>query len=372
MAVPNVAPRSAASDLSGLLDSPEIAALIAELEALRWTGRKGYPVRALVGACLAKSLYALPTWTRVAALIAEHAALREACGAAPSVYALYRFAAKLRTHKPLLDACIDRVTAGLRAELPEYGLDIAIDASDMPAYANGQRFLSKNGPERERYSDPDASWGHRSAISTRKGGGFYGYKISAAVCARTDLPVAWEVRTARTHESAVASSLLDKVRALGFGPETVTLDKGYDVGPVYEACAAAGALPIIPLRKTPAVKQGKHRAPVCEHGTWTFAGADFPRKQTKWRCPTGECQPASTWIKADRLHPLVPRETKRWGDLYRGRGSVERAFGRLKNERGLAPLRVRGIERVALHADLCILATLASALARARAVPLAA
>jgi hypothetical protein len=40
--------------------------------------------------------------------------------------------------------------------------------------------------------------------------------------------------------------------------------------------------------------------------------------------------------------------------------------------RALTPLRVRGLERVALHADLCILATLASALARARAVPLAA
>ena len=80
-------------------------------------------------------------------------------------------------------------------------------------------------------------------------------------------------------------------------------------------------------------------------------------------------KPKSIWRKAFRLHPLIPRETKRWGDLYRGRGSVERAFGRLKHEHGLAPLRVRGRERVALHADLCILATLAQALARARAVP---
>jgi hypothetical protein len=120
------------------------------------------------------------------------------------------------------------------------------------------------------------------------------------------------------------------------------------------------------------VKRGEHGAPKCEHGTWTFAGADFKRQATKWRCPSGECAPASVWIKADRLHPLIPRETKRWGDLYRGRGAVERSFGRLKHEYGLGPLRVRGIERVQLHADLCILATLASALARARAVPLAA
>lgn len=374
MAVQTVALRrdGLAESVASLLDSPEIEALVAELDGLRWTGRKGYGTRALVGACLVKSVYAIPTWSRTAALIAEHVALRDALGDAPSVYACYRFAAKLRANRPALDACLTALAASLRAELPEYGRDVAIDASDLTAYANGQWFLSKGGPERERYSDPDASWGHRSAVSTRKGGGFYGFKIHAAVCARTDLPVAWRVETARTHESSLADDLLQRVRDLKFRPETATLDKGYDVAPVYAACETAGVLPVIPLRKTPAVKRGDHRAPECEHGAWTFAGADFKRKRTKWRCPTGECSPASRWIKSNRLHPLIPRESKRFGDLYRGRGSVERAFGRLKNEAGLAPLRVRGIERVALHADLCILATLASALARARSVPLAA
>ncbi len=51
---------------------------------------------------------------------------------------------------------------------------------------------------------------------------------------------------------------------------------------------------------------------------------------------------------------------------------MEREFGRLKHEWGLAPLRVRGLERVALHADFVMLARLGQALARARAVPLAA
>ncbi len=43
---------------------------------------------------------------------------------------------------------------------------------------------------------------------------------------------------------------------------------------------------------------------------------------------------------------------------------MERTFGRLKNEYGLAPLRVRDIERVALHADLTMLARLRVALAQ--------
>ena len=69
---------------------------------------------------------------------------------------------------------------------------------------------------------------------------------------------------------------------------------------------------------------------------------------------------------------MIPRETKRWRSLYKGRASVEREFGRLKNEYGLAPLRVRGLARVQLHADLTMLARLSLALSRARAVPLAA
>jgi hypothetical protein len=66
----------------------------------------------------------------------------------------------------------------------------------------------------------------------------------------------------------------------------------------------------------------------------------------------GECKPKSRWVKGSRRHPLIPRDSKRFRDLYRNRVAVEREFGRLKSEYGLAPLRVRGLQRVALHADL--------------------
>lgn len=365
-----VAPGSVASELAEVLDSPEVAALVAELDALRWTGRRGFGARALVGACLVKSLYTLSTWTRTARLISEHSALADVLGGCPSHWAMYRFTNKLREHKPLLDACLDRVAASLRAENPDMGCDVAIDASDMPAYANGQRYLRKDGPERERFSDPDASWGHRSAISTRKGGGFYGYKVHAAVCARTGLPLAWQIESARIAELHQVEPLLDTLRARGFAPQTCAMDKGYDAGPIHEACMERGILPITPERKTSSAYTP--RPLHCCHGLWTFAGADFKRKATKWRCPIGECEPKSRWIKADRRHPLVPRDTKRWRDLYRGRAAIEREFGCLKHEYGLTPLRTRGIERVALHTDLTMLARLSLALARARAVPLAA
>jgi IS5 family transposase len=248
---------------------------------------------------------------------------------------------------------------------------VAIDASDMPAYANGQRFVSKHGPERDHFSDPDATWGHRSAVSTRRGGGFYGFRLHMAVDTATDLPLAWTVETASANESTTVAPLLDKLHALGILPETCAMDRGYDIERVYRECAERGVAPIIPIRETPAVKRGDHKPPTCEHGEWRFAGADYQRQASKWRWPTGECQPASTWVTASRLHPLIPRETPRFKKLYHQRGAVEREFGRLKNEWALAPLRVRGLDRVRLHADLTILAKLSCALARARAVPIA-
>jgi hypothetical protein len=375
MTSPNVARRSVAKDLSNILASPEVSRLTDELEATRWTGRPGYPLRSMIGMALAKSLYALPTWTRTVALVREHPALVAVIapdGNVPSLWACYRFTAKLRGHTDLLDGCIAQVVKELKRRNPLLGWDVAIDASDMPAYANGQRYRYKGGPEREKYSDPDATWGHRSAVSTRKGGGFYGYRLHMAVCAKTDLPLAWKIETGSMNETPTVAPLLDALKARGITPETCALDKGYDNATVYAACEDRDIRPVICLRETPAVKRGEHKPPTCEHGEWRFAGADHKRKATKWRCPTGECKPASVWIKADRLHPLIPRETLRWKGLYRGRASVERSFGRLKNEWSLTPLRVRRIERVRLHADLTILSQLTSALNRERAVALAA
>jgi hypothetical protein len=374
MAVPKVAFGSAVIELAGLLDSREIADLIGELESTRWTGRPGYPLRAMVGMALAKSMYAIPTWTRTARLVAEHAALGSALGCGddpPSHWACYRFAAKLRAYKPLLDACIDAVTARLHNQFPDMGANVAIDGSDLPAYANGQRYVSKGGAERWRFSDPDATWGHRSAVSTRKGGGYYGYKVHAAVCVVTGLPLAWTVETASAAETNFALDLIDSVRERGFNPRVAIMDKGYDNGPIHDGCMARDIAPVTPLRQTPAVVRGDHKPPCCEHGEWTFAGTDYKRQATKWRCPTGECKPKSTWVKADRLHPLIPRHTERSRKLYASRGAVEREFGRLKHEWAMLPLRVRGLDRVRLHADLTILAKLACALTRARAVTVA-
>ncbi len=355
------------AQIASLLALPEITALITDLESLHWTGRPGYGVKSLVGAALVKSVYALPTWTRTVSLVRDHAALRNVLGAAPSVDACYRFAGKLRKHEKMLTACIDAVLAALRDAHPEMGKTLAIDGSDLPAYGNGQRYVKRGGEERKKFSDPDASWGHRSSISTRSGGGYYGHKLHLAACTVTGLPVAWTVRTAKDPEIPEVPVLLDAAVARGFAPSVAVLDRGYDSEAVYQEIESRHMRPVIPLRETPAVKAGNAAPPKCDHGEWTFAGSDARRGASKWRCPAGECAPASVWVKASRLHTLIPRTTDKWKSLYHQRGAVEREFGHLKHEWGLTPLRVRGLERVRLHASLTILSQLASALAAVRA-----
>jgi hypothetical protein len=71
-----------------------------------------------------------------------------------------------------------------------------------------------------------------------------------------------------------------------------------------------------------------------------------------------------------RGYPAFGRELPQTNSSSRTKAAIW--FGRLKHEWALSPLRVRGLERVEIHADLTILAKLSCVLARATAIPLAA
>ena len=113
-------------------------------------------------------------------------------------------------------------------------------------------------------------------------------------------------------------------------------DKGYDNARVYAECEERSCEPVIPLR---GAKSRQMVMPIALGG---------------------------------RLFPRIPRHSQRFRDLYCGRGAVEQAFALLKTDYGLTPLRVRGLAKVQLHADLTILARLSLALARAKHVAIAA
>lgn len=155
------------------------------------------------------------------------------------MFATYRFARKLRENRELFDDRVDGVLAALRRSIPGMGETVSIDGSDLPACSDGQRYLYKGGPERTKFSDPDATWGHRSSISTRKGGGFFGFKVHAVVDTVTELPIAWRVATASASEPPFVSGLLDELERRSFPVGIAVADKGYDRSDMYDCWRAA-------------------------------------------------------------------------------------------------------------------------------------
>ena len=132
----------------------------------------------------------------------------------------------------------------------------------------------------------------------------------------------YELESALHNESLYAAPLLDAARARGFTPQTCAMDKAYDNNRIYAECHERGCAAIIPL------------------------GNGQPER--KLRIPAA----ARSGAASTGVAPLSSASS-----------------ATLKHHFGLAFLRVRGIERVRLHADLVMLARLALALERTRALP---
>ena len=91
----------------------------------------------------------------------------------------------------------------------------------------------------------------------------------------------------------------------------MAMDRGYDYRRVYQACEDHGALAVVAPRRNAGTGPGP-----------------------------------------------IDRRSDRYRRLYRARTAAEREFGRLKHHLALSPLRVRGLAKVQLHADLCLLTRL--------------
>jgi hypothetical protein len=172
----------------------------------------------------------------------------------------------------------------------------------LPGYTNGHKYLYEGGAERKTYSDLDASWSHRSAVSAREAGRLLRLQAPPGRV-RRDKPAAGVADgDGQGGRVQLRGAAADAVKARGFRPEVAVLDMGYDHEVVYSS-EQRDCRPVIPLRETPAVKAGKHKPPTCEHGEWTFAGSDVTTGQPRGCCLTAECSSASRWIGAGLWTP---------------------------------------------------------------------
>jgi len=152
-----------------------------------------------------------------------------------------------------------------------------------------------------------------------------GYKVHAACCTCSELPLAFMVAPCNMNEKLFAKPLLEKLKGLGVNFKAVLADAQYNSFKVREDVKRFGAEPVIPYRRSSKVKNGLK------------VGKDF-----------------------------ITRGIKRLVVLFRKRVSVERMFGRAKEWLLLDYLRVRGLEQAFIHACLSFSAMLTVALTAVR------
>jgi len=384
-----------------VLEALPAGKLILTLESEHWTGRKGYSVRGMWSALIAGVLYQCESLADIVRLLNHDKDTRMVCGFAkdniPGDDALGRFLKKLVIHENLLEQCFTDLVARLRALLPGFGAKLAVDSTDIKAYANGYRKNPADTSARwgvKGEGHPEGKSGTESVAkdSKRKERELYrwfGYKLHLVVDALYELPVSFIVTPANESDTKQMKPLLKKaaIDKPEHKPEAIIADKGYDSKDnclmIFTDCHAA---PIIPLIEKPGMEMpdicNAKGTPTCGCGMeMVYWGRDG--NYLKYRCPEavgkGKCTSrfrctASSYgyvlklpvMKEDpRRHVPVPRESKKWARLYRMRTAVERVNSRVKGLLGLGKLTVRGIVKVTVRSLLSLLVMLAAAVGMA-------
>ena len=194
------------------------------------------------------------------------------------------------------------------------GKTVLMDATFVKAHSKRDPHNNSRGS-----SDPDARVG-------RNGKTFeLGYKLHVAADSKSELPVAIIVAPANENEKKHASRLFDKaLRATEERMNTLVADSQYS--------------------------SRKLRDETCSHGVRAVIPYPANQRRNERRL-----------LRVDRyFRTHGPTCEKR---IYKQRAAVERMNSRLKEHLGLNKHRVRSLRNIAVHALLCIIAMLLTALA---------
>ena len=218
-------------------------------------------------------------------------------------------------------ARLERIMGGLVDELLKGGLIIGkivvMDATFVKAY-------SKRDPHENSRGGSD------SQARVGRNGKTYelGYKLHIAIDAKSELPLAVIVASANDNEKKHAPVLLEKtLKATKRIVKLVVADSQYSSRNLRDQASSLGITVVIPF-------------------------------------PTNQQRAHKGLLRVDRyFRTHGPTIEKR---LYRLRSSVERVNSRLKEQLCLEKHRVRSIERITVHALICMIAMLLNAVAAFR------
>ena len=391
--------------------------LLDSLRQARGKGRDDYPLSALWGTFLLAIVLRHHTMDACLQELQRNPALRllvgiEAEEDVPKPHNMSRFAATLgeEAHLSLLRAVFDALVQRLGAVVVDLGKDTAGDSTALAGRAADSKRLRQ---EEEKQGLPQPSGGRKEYTNDDgnvvKVVEWYGYKLHLLVDVQHEVVLAYRITDTKAGDNELLGDLLEQAKA-NLPPgriRTLAYDKAADDGKVHELLHREQVLPLIQNRtfkveeeekvlggRTPlhivhdqagtvycydrvSVTPVRHRMAYIGHepqrGTLKYR---CPARHEGWDCPSMEkCNGDRKYgltvrVKQDRdlrRFPSIPRATKQFERLYKGRTAVERINARLKLFWGIDDGQVYGSRRFHAHAGAVVVVHLALATVLAQA-----
>lgn len=369
--------------------------LLASLRQARGKGRDDYPVQVLWGVLLLTSALRHPTIEACLAELRRNAGLRRLIGIeseeqVPKPWNMSRFQEVLgqEPHRTHLKAIFNTMLEKLGNVVLDLGKHTAGDATAL----NARRKAAAAAEAEVAEGLPQASGGRKEyadeAGNVTEVVEWFGFKLHLLVDVKHEVTLAYEITDTKAGDGETLPRVLAQAqRNLPEGRiETLAYDKAADTNEVHELLSEAGIKPVIqnrklwkeePLRMLPG-HDGNSNIVYDESGTlfcydrvsvpmvrhqMAYIGHEPERQMLKYRCPAKHegwqcpmsdiCNAGKSYGKTVRVpremdlrrFPELPRATKKFERLYKGRTAVERVNGRLKVFWGADDGNIRGSRR---------------------------
>lgn len=373
--------------------------LLESLRIARGKGRDDYPVHVLWGVVLLTILLRHTTIQACLDELVRNEGLRVLIGieseeAVPKKWNVSRFLEVLgqEPHRSLAQRCFDAMIGRLGEVVPDLGRHTAGDAMHLNARrkrdaqaAAQETGLPQPSGGRKEYTDDS---GKVARVLE-----WFGYKLHQIVDVKHEVALSYAISSATTADCEVLPQTLRQAQQ-NLPPdriETLAFDKAADSAEVHELLRDAGIKPVIQNRSMWKDQQeqmlpghnGRSNIVYDEAGTlycydrvsepivrhrMAYIGYEPERETLKYRCPAKHegwecpmssiCNAGKTYgltvrVKREidlRRFPPIPRATKKFERLYKGRTAVERVNGRLKVFWGVDDGNITGARR--FHAFL--------------------
>ena len=391
--------------------------LLDSLRRARGKGRNDYPVHVLWGVVVLRVALRHVTTEAVLAELRRNEGLRriiaiESEAGVPKPWNVSRFEEALgrEPHRSLLKEMFDGLIRRLGLAVTDLGRDTAGDATGLSARRKDEEAAREEVAE----GLPQASGG-RKEYQDAEGNvtrvvEWFGFKLHLIVDVRHEVALAYEVTDTKAGDGETLPAVLERARAnLPEGRiETLAYDKAADSDEVHRVLSGAGITPLIqmrglwqtePERMLPG-HDGSSNVVYTEDGTiycydkvsdppvrhrMSYIGHEPERETLKYRCPakhegwecpmSAVCNAGKSYGKTVRVprgldprrFPSLPRATKKFERMYKGRTAVERVNARLKVFWGVDDGNLTGSRRFVAQVGvvLAVHAVFATLLARA-------